>query len=148
MYWWEAAKRSQVTITELLLFCKSTGVIFAMPFLPHKGFALTGRLKTSKCGCLWKSWTDGSSSYLLLKIKQLCSSQNRQLFTVFHLTLIFYPHHTDMRSQMLYTNGVIWNLPTTNVGEAASNTRLKHLLAAEKNIYAHAKIINSLHDRF
>jgi len=38
-------------------------------------------LKTVKCECLWSSWTDGSSSYLLLKIKQLCSSQNRQLFT-------------------------------------------------------------------
>jgi len=27
MYCWEAAKRSQVAITELLLFSKSTGVI-------------------------------------------------------------------------------------------------------------------------
>ena len=67
-------------------------LFFAMPFLPHKDFALTGRLKTAKCQCLWsrancqvriflKHWTDGSSSYLLLKIKQFCSSQNRQLFT-------------------------------------------------------------------
>jgi len=58
---------------------------------------------------------------------------------MFHLTLIFYPHHTGMRSQMLYTNG---NLPRTNVCEAVSNTRLKHLLAVEKNIYAQAKSSN------
>jgi len=43
---------------------------------------------------------------------------------------------------------VIWNLPRANVCEAASNTWLKHLLAIEKNIYAQAKIITSLHDRF
>ena len=35
----------------------------------------------SKCECFWSSRTDSSSSYLLLKIKQFCSSQNRQLFT-------------------------------------------------------------------
>jgi len=27
------------------------------------------------------------------------------LYMMFQLTLIFYPHHTDMRSEMLYTNG-------------------------------------------
>ena len=35
----------------------------------------------AKCECFWSSRTDGSSSYLLLKIKQFCSSQNCQLFT-------------------------------------------------------------------
>ena len=84
-------------------FANQRVLFFAMPFLPHKGFALTGRLKTAKCECLWSSthcpsnvceagliakceyfWSrraDGSSSYLLLKIKQFCSSQNSQLFT-------------------------------------------------------------------
>jgi len=35
MYCWEAEKRSQAAITELLLFCKSTGVILrdALPAL-------------------------------------------------------------------------------------------------------------------
>jgi len=28
----------------------------------------------AKCGSFWNSQTDGSSSYLLLKIKQFCSS--------------------------------------------------------------------------
>ena len=60
----------------------------------------------AKCECFWSSRTDGSSSYLLLKIKQFCSSQNRPTFYIMlNLTLIFYPHHTGMRSQMLYTNG-------------------------------------------
>jgi len=35
----------------------------------------------AKCECFWSSRTDGSSSYLLLKMKQFCSSQNYQLFT-------------------------------------------------------------------
>jgi len=43
---------------------------------------------------------------------------------------------------------VIWNLPRANACEAASNTRLKQLLAVEKNIYAQEKIVKSLHDRF
>jgi len=45
-----------------------------------------------------------------------------------------------MRSQMLYTNGGSF--------EICRYTRLKHLLAVEKNIYAQAKIIKSLHHRF
>ena len=39
-------------------------------------------------------------------------------------------------------------MPRTNVCEAEPKNWLKHLLAAEKNIYAQAKIIKSLHDRF
>jgi len=86
-------------------FFENQRVLFlVMPFLPHKAFALTGRLKNCQvrmfvkqrafpsanvceagliatCKCFWSSRTDGSSSYLLLKIKQFCSSQNRQLFT-------------------------------------------------------------------
>ena len=38
-------QNSQAAITELL-FCR---IFFAMPFLPYKGFALTGHLKTAKC---------------------------------------------------------------------------------------------------
>jgi len=30
-------------------------LFFAMPFLAHKDFTLTGRLKTAKCECLWSS---------------------------------------------------------------------------------------------
>ena len=134
----------------------------AMPFLAHRGFALTGRLKTAKCECLWSS----AHCYVQMFVKQpnrrlqqLLAAENKTilqqlkpsaLYMMFQLTLIFYPHHTGMRSQMLYTNGsfVIWNLLRANVCEAASSTRLKHLPAVEKNIYAQAKIIKSLHDRF
>jgi len=40
---------------------------FAMPFLPYKGFALTGHVKTAKCDCLLSSRTGGSRRYLLWK---------------------------------------------------------------------------------
>jgi len=33
-------------------FANQRVLLFAMPFLPHKGFTLTGRLKTAKCECL------------------------------------------------------------------------------------------------
>ena len=36
-------------------FANQRVLFFAMPFLPHKGFARTGRLKTAKCECLWSS---------------------------------------------------------------------------------------------
>jgi len=151
------------------------------------------------------------------RLQQLLAVKNKTIlqqpkpstfYILFHLTLSFYPHHTGMRSQMLYTSGsfeicqeqmfvkqrrthgwstylllkkifmlkqkssnlyiigfnsvkkflsnslctlhwhaftnalhkrVIWNLPRANVCEAALNTWLKHLLAVEKSIYAHAK---------
>jgi len=52
MYCWEAVIISQAAITELLLFANQQVLFFAMSFLPHKRFALTGHLKTAKCGCL------------------------------------------------------------------------------------------------
>jgi len=67
---------------------------------------------------------------------------------MFQITLIFYPHHTVMHSEMLYANGSFDICQELNVCEAASNTQMKHLLAAEKNIYAQAKIIKSLQDVF
>jgi len=36
-------------------FTNQQGLFFAMPFLAHKGFALTGRLQTDKWKCLWSS---------------------------------------------------------------------------------------------
>jgi len=55
-------------------FANQRVLFFAMPFLHYKSFALTGYLKTAKCECLWSSRTGSSSSYLLSKIKQFCSS--------------------------------------------------------------------------
>ena len=34
-------------------FANQRVLFFTMPFLPHKGFVLKGRLKTAKCECLW-----------------------------------------------------------------------------------------------
>ena len=36
-------------------FANQRVLFFAMPFLPYKCFALTGRLKTAKCECLWSN---------------------------------------------------------------------------------------------
>ena len=36
-------------------FANQQVLFFAMPFLPHKGYALTGCLKAAKCECLWSS---------------------------------------------------------------------------------------------
>ena len=142
------------------LFANQRVSFFAIPFLPYKGFALTGHLKTAKCECLWSSAHCQVRMFMKQqnrRFQQLLAVENKTilqqlkpstLYMMFQLTLIFYPYHTGMRSQMLYTNGVIWNLPRTNVCEAASKKRLKQLLAAEKNIYGQAKIVKSLHDMF
>jgi len=86
--------------------------------------------------------THGWSTYLLSKIifmlKQKSSNRHMIYFNSV-IWVIIYALCIDMRSQTLSTSGVIWNLPRANVCEAASNTRLKHLLAVEKNIYAQAK---------
>ena len=112
MYCWEAAKRSQVAITELLLFRKSTSVILRDALPASQRLCANGPFENCQVrmfkqrACFWSSRTDGSCSYLLLKTKQFCSSQNCLTFYIMlHLTLIFYPHHTGMRSQMLHTNG-------------------------------------------
>ena len=115
MYCWQAAKRSWslnycCLANEWVLF-------FAMPFLPHKGFALTGRFKTAQCECLWSSAHCQVRMFVKQpnrRLQHLLAVENKTImqqpkpstsYLMFHLTLIFYPHHTDMRSQMLYTNG-------------------------------------------
>jgi len=76
-------------------FANQPVLFFAMRFLPHKGFALPSanvceaRL-IAKCECFWSSRTDGSSSYLLLKIKQFCSKTVNFLHNV--------PPHTNCLS--------------------------------------------------
>ena len=117
MYCWEAAKRSPVAIAELLLYRKSTGVILRDALPASKSFALTGRLKTAKCECLWSRANCQVRMFLKQpnrRLQQLLAVENKTIlqqpkpssfYIMFHLTLIFYPHHTGMRSQMLYTNG-------------------------------------------
>ena len=103
--------------TELLVFCKWMGVILhnALPGLQR--LALTGRLKTAKCECLWSSAHCQVRMFLKQpnrRLQQLLAVENKTILQqlkpstfcmIFHITLIFYPHHTGMRSQMLYTNG-------------------------------------------
>jgi len=125
MHCWEAAKRSQAAITELLLFRKSTGVILrdALPALQNlcangpfedcqvRMFVKQGALH--KCECL------RSRAYCQVRmfvkqpnrrLQQFLAVENKTilqqlkpstLYVMFQVTLIFYPHHTGMRSEML-----------------------------------------------
>ena len=106
MYCWEAAKRSQAAITELLLFHKSTGVVL------HDALPARQRL------CTNRPFEDYQVRMFVKqpnrRLHQLLAVENKTilqqlkpstLYMMFQLTLIFYPHHTGMRSEMLYTNG-------------------------------------------
>ena len=131
-------------------FANQRVLFFAMPFLPHKCFALTGHLKTAKCECLWmrakcqvqmflKQPNRRQQKLLAVENKTILQQPKPSTFYImFHLRLIFYPHHWHSFTNALHKQ-VIWHLPRMNVCEAALNTWLKHLLAVEKSIYAHAK---------
>ena len=90
---------------------------------------------------------DGWSIHLLSKkifmLKQkssnlymICFKSAKKLLSNYLCTLHWHAFTNALHKQ------VIWNLPRANVCEAVSNTRLKHLLAVEKNIYAQAKTSN------
>ena len=116
MYCWQAAKRSWSL--NYCCFANEWVLFFAMPFLAHKGFALTGRLKTAKCKCLWSSAPCQVRMFLRQLnrwLQQLLAVENKTILQqpkpstlsmMFHVTQIFYPHHIGMCSQMLYTNGL------------------------------------------
>jgi len=113
MYFWEAAKRSQVTITELLLFRKSTGVVLrdALPasqrrcangpfedcqvrmFVKQRALPRANVCEArlvAKCECFWSSRTGSSSSNLLLKINFAAANTVNSLHDV--------PTHTNFLS--------------------------------------------------
>ena len=160
MYCWEAAKIHKPRSLNYCSVANQRVLFFAMPFLPYKGFALMGHLKTAKCEWL----RSRANRHVRMFVKQpirrlqcLLAVESKKflqqlkpstLYMMFQLTLIFFPHHAGMHSEMLYPNRRVWNLPRTNICEAASKKRLKYLLAAEINVYAQAKIVKSLHDMF
>jgi len=107
MYCWEAAKKSQATITELLLFRKSTGVILrdALPSLQR--LCANGSFEDCQVRMFVKQPNR--------RLQQLHAIENKIIlqqlkqpthYMMFQLTLIFYSHHTGMRSEKLYTNGL------------------------------------------
>jgi len=73
--------------------------------------------RIAKCECLWSRANCLVRMFLkqlnrwlqqLLAVESKTFLQQLKpstLCMMFHLTLIFYPHHTGMHSQMLYTNG-------------------------------------------
>jgi len=97
-------------------FANQRVLFFSLPFLHYKGFALTGHLKTAKCEWLWSSahcqvrmFAKQPNRQLqqLLAVENIILQQLKPLtlYMMFQLTLIFYRHHTGMRSEILYTNG-------------------------------------------
>ena len=126
-------------------FANQRVLFFAMPFLHYKGFALTGHLKTAKCECLWSSRTGSSSSYLLLKIKQFCSSLNRQLSTWCSNSHLFFIHITLPCIQKCFTltghlksakNECLWSI-IEKTAEALTCCRKKYLYSSKirPNLY-------------
>ena len=96
MYCWEAAKKSQAAITELLLFRKSTGVILrdALPALQR--LCANGPFEDCQVQMFVKQPNR--------RLQQLLAVKTVNFLHDIPPHTNFYPHHTDMRSQMLYTN--------------------------------------------
>jgi len=67
---------------------------------------------------------------------------------MFQLTLIFYPHHTSMRSEMLYTNGSFEICQERMFVKQRRKNTAETVTCCRKNIYAQAKIVKSLEDMF
>jgi len=82
-------------------FANQRVLFFVMPFVTYKGFALTGRLETTKCECL-RSKANCQVRIFLKKpnrrLQQLLAVENKTilqqlkpstLYIMFHLTLSF-----------------------------------------------------------
>jgi len=106
--------------------------------------------RIAKCECLWSR--ANYQVWMFVKqpnrqLQQLLAVENKilqqlkplTLYMMFQLTLILYRHHTGMRSEMLYTNGSFEICQERMFVKQRRKKRLKHLLAAEKNIYTQAK---------
>jgi len=136
-------------------------LFFAMPLLAHKDFALTGGLKTAMCECLWSNTHCQVRMFLKQsnrRLQQLLAVENKTilqqlkpstLYMMFQLTLIFYPHHTGMRLQMLFTlTGHLKAAKNECLWSSMEKMAEAFICCPKKNIYAQAKIVKSLHDMF
>ena len=97
-------------------FANQRVLFFAMPFLPHKGFA-NRPFEDCQVQCLWSRANCQVQMFLKQpnrQLQQLLAVENKTIlqqpkpstfYIMFHLTSIFYPHYIGMRSQILYTNG-------------------------------------------
>jgi len=107
VYCWQAAKRSNAATTELLLFRKPMGVILRDALSGSQRLCANGPFEN----CQVRIFLKQPNRWLqqLLGVENKTILQQLKLSTLcmmFHLTLTFYPHHTGMRSQMHYTNGL------------------------------------------
>jgi len=171
MYCWEAAKRSQVAITELLLFRKSTGVILrdALPTLQRLRLRAIWRLpganvceaaRIAKCECLQSRANCQVRTFVKQpnrQLQQLPAVENKTilqqlkpstLYMMFQLTLIFYPHHTGMRSEILYTNGSFEICQERMFVKQYRKNGWSIYLLPKKIFILKQKTVKSLHDMF
>jgi len=132
-----------------LNFCFFTNqrvLFFAMPFLPHKGFALTGRLKTAKCQYLWsrancqgrmfvKQPNRRLQQLLAVENKTILQQLNRQLSTWCSNSHQFFIHITLACVHKCFTlkgnlksakNECLWN-SVEKTAEAFTYCRRKYL---------------------
>jgi len=80
MYCLEAAKRSQVAITELLPFRNSTGVIRRDALLASQRLCTNGSIEDCQEQMFVKQPNRLLQQLPAVEKKRFCSSQNRQLF--------------------------------------------------------------------
>ena len=117
MYCWEAAKLHKPRSLNYCFVANQWVLFFAMPFLPYKGFALTGHLKTAKCEWLWAAriamceclrsrancrvrmfWSNWIKQKLS-NLYMICSNSVKKFLSNFLCTLHWHAF------KMLYTNG-------------------------------------------
>jgi len=67
---------------------------------------------------------------------------------MFQLTLIFYPHHTGIRSEMLYTNGSFEICQEQMFVKQRQKIGWSIYLLLKKICILKQKIVKSLHDMF
>jgi len=99
MHCLEAAKRSQVAITELLPFRKLTGVIRRDALLASQKLCTNGSFED----CQVRMFLNKRllQQFLAVENKTILQQPKPSSFYImFHPTLIFYPHHTGIRPEI------------------------------------------------
>ena len=106
MYCWEAAKRSQVAITELLPFRKSTGVIRRDALLASQKLCTNGSFEDCEVRMCVKQPNRLLQQLLAVENKTILQQPKPSTFWIrFNVTLIFSPHHIGMRPEIFALTG-------------------------------------------
>ena len=143
MYCWEAAIRSQAAITELLLFRKSTGAILrdALPALQR--LCTNGPLEVCQVRMFVKQPNRQLQQLLAVENKIILQQlRPSTLYMMFQLTLIFYPHHTGMRSEMFILTGHLKSAKNECFWRSVEKTAEAFICCRKKYLYSSKKRSN------